>query len=937
MIKQLRVFVSSTFNDMRAERSLMVGKIFPMVAAYCHLRQIEFVGVDLRWGVSEEQSKRGQTVQICMDEIDRCRPLFIGMIGERYGWIPQGSPVSVTEKEILYGALNAPEGTEAFFYLRDKSLTESLIGSAESDAEELLNDLKARIRAGSYPVMDGYRDLESFGEQVYRDLCGAVDRLVSRTPQLDPTAEERANQCFLAQRHAANVVSRPDPEKQLDEAAARGGLTLITGEPGVGKTSLLSAWALGHYEDKDRYIFLYFLGESSDRDWEQPARQLIAEVKEHFSLDYPTPGTREELRRAVHIVLNMAAKKGKLCLVLDRLDALPLSDSFGLSWLPEELPEGVSILTTADEGEVLDRLRKRLHHELHLEKLTPDEVEHVAGQYLAKYSKTLGLRHLAMLKESENTAYPLYLITLLNEIRHIGRHNILTEQLSEYLACENILQLYEKVLERFDREYDEEGSHLPERMFRLLLASPGGLTESELLSLLEDVPQAYFAPLHIALEPYTAVSNGAIHITISKFRQAVQSYYRFTEAEISESRNTLKDWFTVHTEAPRRNSVLPCLLKESGDHVGLFSLLSDPDCFSELWQRNKYKAKEYWAFLAQNGHSASEGFQDILTEPGSCESRMLLELGEMFTEAGCIHEARTILTVITAEGSSAEESQKCQAYGMLGNISQRAGKLRDAEHWYKRKYVSAKELGDRYEQQRSLGNLGLISLMQGDLSSAQKSFESVMKLANALNHRDAQQIALGNLGSIAFSLGEADKAEELFLRQKAISRDSGNSAGLINAAGALGVLYLKKGLLSEAETEFRLQEAESRKIGAADGLSTSLGNLAAVYHQKGERNRAEKLFEEKRELCHRTGQALGEQNALGNLARLAAERGCLPTALDYAERRTELTRSIRAARQYAEALQQLSEIENMMERETDARQHQLQAAAIAKQHGFSLP
>ena len=579
-LKQLRVFVSSTFNDMRAERSLMIGKIFPMVASYCHTRKIEFIGVDLRWGVSEEQSKRGETVQICMDEIDRCRPLFIGMIGERYGWIPQGSPISVTEKEILYGALSAPEGTEAFFYLRDKNLTESLCGSAESDSEILLNDLKSRIRASGYPVMDGYRDLESFGQQVYLDMCGAIDRLTGRIQHLDPTAEERENQRFLAERYAENVVSRPAPEKLLEEFARRGGLTLITGDPGVGKTSLLSYWALKHYEEDDRFSFLYYLGADSDRDWEQPARQLIEELKARFSLDYPSPGTREELRRAVHIVLNMAAKKGKLTLILDRIDALSLADSFGLSWLPEELPEGVSVLTTANEGEVLNRLRLRPHHELQIEKLTPDEVEHAAELYLAKYSKTLGLRQLAMLRGSPNTAHPLYLITLLNEIRHIGRHNTLTEQLREYMQCDDLPQLFEKVLERFDREYDDDNTRLPEQLFSLLLASPGGLTEGELISLLGDVPQAYFAPLHLALEPFTVVSNGAIRIKTSDFQHSLRTHYRINGERIKACRSTLKEWFTLHTESPRRNSVLPQLLKDSDDYDNLFALLSEPGCFS---------------------------------------------------------------------------------------------------------------------------------------------------------------------------------------------------------------------------------------------------------------------------------------------------------------------------------------------------------------------
>jgi hypothetical protein len=43
--------------------------------------------VDLRWGITDEQKAEGQVLPICLAEIKRCRPYFIGLLGERYGWI----------------------------------------------------------------------------------------------------------------------------------------------------------------------------------------------------------------------------------------------------------------------------------------------------------------------------------------------------------------------------------------------------------------------------------------------------------------------------------------------------------------------------------------------------------------------------------------------------------------------------------------------------------------------------------------------------------------------------------------------------------------------------------------------------------------------------------------------------------------------------------
>jgi hypothetical protein len=47
------------------------------------------VDVDLCWGITVELAERGEVLPICLAEIDRARPYFIGMLGERYGWTPE--------------------------------------------------------------------------------------------------------------------------------------------------------------------------------------------------------------------------------------------------------------------------------------------------------------------------------------------------------------------------------------------------------------------------------------------------------------------------------------------------------------------------------------------------------------------------------------------------------------------------------------------------------------------------------------------------------------------------------------------------------------------------------------------------------------------------------------------------------------------------------
>jgi len=104
--RTVRVFISSTFRDMHAERDHLVRVVFPELKERCRKRYVQLVDVDLRWGVTEEESVGGGALDICLDEIDSCRPYFLGLLGQRYGYIPPGHDHSITAQEIYHGVLH---------------------------------------------------------------------------------------------------------------------------------------------------------------------------------------------------------------------------------------------------------------------------------------------------------------------------------------------------------------------------------------------------------------------------------------------------------------------------------------------------------------------------------------------------------------------------------------------------------------------------------------------------------------------------------------------------------------------------------------------------------------------------------------------------------------------------------------------------------------
>ena len=67
--RSIRIFISSTFQDMQSERDMLVTKVFPRLRQIAYERNVTLTEVDLRWGITEEEAKSSKVVEICLDEI----------------------------------------------------------------------------------------------------------------------------------------------------------------------------------------------------------------------------------------------------------------------------------------------------------------------------------------------------------------------------------------------------------------------------------------------------------------------------------------------------------------------------------------------------------------------------------------------------------------------------------------------------------------------------------------------------------------------------------------------------------------------------------------------------------------------------------------------------------------------------------------------------
>ena len=57
MAKKVKIFISSTFKDMNAERDILIKNVLPRLREKAENIGVRIQEVDLRWGVTEDQMK----------------------------------------------------------------------------------------------------------------------------------------------------------------------------------------------------------------------------------------------------------------------------------------------------------------------------------------------------------------------------------------------------------------------------------------------------------------------------------------------------------------------------------------------------------------------------------------------------------------------------------------------------------------------------------------------------------------------------------------------------------------------------------------------------------------------------------------------------------------------------------------------------------------
>jgi tetratricopeptide (TPR) repeat protein len=873
----MRVFVSSTFRDMQGEREELVKRVFPELRRRCEQRGVAWSEIDLRWGVTDEAKAEGAVLPICLREIELSRPYFIGMLGQRYGWVPDEIPAdlatregwldddrdrSVTELEILHGVLNDPDmAGHAFFYVRDPAWAERLPADTRATyvdddpvAQHRLADLRDRLRASEFPVTD-YAEPRAIGALVEADLGALIDELFPADQVIDPLAgEAEAHRAFGAARFAG-YVDRPAVTASLDQASV-GGRVVVTGDEGAGKSALLASWCT-----ERAATIVHHVGATADSaEWPAIIRRLLRH------LGNPADDVAAlELPKRLVTTLATTAVKTPLTIVIDGLDQVEPGDRTPLFWLPDP-PANITIVTSAGPGPELDELRRRGWDEVAVDPLTNDERRAITTSFLARWAKALDPMHVDRLAGAPQTANPLFLRTVLDELRQWGDHFTLGARIDAHLGAPDLAALFGVVLARYETDFDRDRPGLVRDSMRALWAGYRGVTEAELLDLLgtdEPLPRAVWSPLFLAAEANLLSHNGRLTFAHQSMRDAVVVRHVPTSASGRLAHSLFADLLTAMELSPRVVEELPHQLAGAARWDELATWLARPDTFDAIYRHGVPELQLLWSELeSASSHRAAATYRSLSADPAlSFQVAVLLAGRGQLADAIAATDAAML-------GHRASGARR-PLIGCLinrGAWQVQVDDLDGADAAYGEALELARAEGDRFLEQTAVGGLGMVRRARRDLEGALAMLQEQEAIAVERGDIEGQEMAIANQGSVLLDRNDFAGAAARYEDAERLARQLGDPSLLGQVLSAQAVVLAAQGFPDEAAARHREHADEARQRGDRYELSIALGNHASALVSLGRRDEAIALLAEATDLAR----DIGDQDVLARHLLLGA-------------------------------------------------------------------
>lgn len=177
---------------------------------------------------------------------------------------------------------------------------------------------------------------------------------------------------------------------------------------------------------------------------------------------------------------------------------------------------------------------------LTVEQLSEEDIASIAKNYLAQYGKRLSTDQLNLLLSAEACTNPLYLRTLLEEIKNFTSFETISDEIKKCLQCVSSVELFYKLFARVEAE--NESFHAVRSILVLLSITKKGLTEDELMGMTEMSRQKW-TRLYLGLGKVLSSRSGYISFFHGYVLEAVSRKYTVQQHDRFTIINYFKDVF----------------------------------------------------------------------------------------------------------------------------------------------------------------------------------------------------------------------------------------------------------------------------------------------------------------------------------------------------------------------------------------------------------
>ncbi len=906
-MNNLKAMISSTAFDLPEHRKQAIDACLS-----CRVAPI---------GMEHLPARDASGVAVSLEMVDEA-DIYIGIYAWRYGWVPDGSDISITEMEFN----RAVEGgkTILVFIMDDDHPVKGGDVEVGETARQKLNEFKTRASKGR--VRGKFKSPDDLKAQIIQALADAKERLKPKTEKRTLSALHQLPPVPAAftgrEQELRDLETALSKQGNIGAAISASGAG-IQGMGGVGKTALATILA---HRLKDKYpdaqICLNLRGFDPTGRKPMPPAEAMQSIIHVFHPEAELPEKAEELIPIYNSVLNDA---GRVLLFLDNAanaeqiqpllpppNCLVLVTSRNQFSLPGLATRNIDCLPPKKSQELLLKLALRLKgHEAAAADLCghlPLALEVFAGVVSEKTLHPVEELVAKLRQQDEN----------LNKVEAAFQvsYDLLEEPLRR---CWTLLAIFPA---NFDLPaaaaiWEMEAEASRGIMEALLKGSLVETDEAKVRFRLHDLVRQFCNSKISDAERDSAMMRYAKHYAKVGW-QSQELYLKGGENVLSgleifdRERNHVEvafEWL-----APRRDEASASLLVSFVNAVVYASGLRFHPRTCIRWLICQREAARITKDRKSEGNAlgnlgvaylklgeprkAIEFCEQVLVierEIGDrrCEGSTLGNLGiAYFSLSEPLKAIQCHAQQLVIAREFGDRQSEGGALGNLGNAHIALSELRKAIEYYEQALAISREIGDRHGEGIVLGNLGNAF---NDLGEPRRAIEFFMQrhhIAREMGDRRGEGSALGNLGIAYARVGEPHKSIEFFKQHLVIAREYGDRNGEEKALGNLGQAYANLGEPREAIEFFKRALVIEREIGDRHDEGTDLGNLGLAYVRLGEPRKAIEFFEHALVIDRDIGDRRGEGNALGNLGFAYA---CLDEprkAIEFYEQQLVITREI---------------------------------------------